>query len=403
MARIVLKFGGTSVAGISRIRKIARLIQAQVEAGDEVAVVTSAMAGATNQLVALTKEASKLADGPEYDAVISSGEQVVTGLLSLALQAIGVKARSFQGWQIPLYTDEAFTNAFIHKVEPANLNKCLREKMVPVIAGFQGITQTGQITTLGRGGSDTTAVAIAAAIKADRCDIYTDVDGIYTTDPRIVPGARKLDKISYEEILELASQGAKVLQTRSVEIAMRHKVKVQVLSSFTWEKGTLVVDEKDMDQSSVKPVSGIAYSKDDAKISLRGLPDTPDAQVSVFTPLARANISVDMIAQAGSAEGHTDITFTVPKGDLDKALEILKKNFKNIESDNHVVKVSVVGLGMRSHSGIAEVMFKALAEKGIKIQVITTSEIKISVLIAEEYLELALRALHAAYGLEKND
>ncbi len=405
MARLVLKFGGTSVADIARIRKVARLVQSQLEAGHEIAVVVSAMAGETNKLVALAREAQKNPALREYDMVISSGEQVTVGLLAMALQDIGIKGQSFLGWQIPVRTDAQHSNAWIENVEGENLIKLMQQKVVPVIAGFQGLGPDGSVTTLGRGGSDTTAVAIAAAVKADQCDIYTDVEGVFTTDPRIVENARKLDKISYEEMLELASQGAKVLQTRSVEIAMRHKVRVQVLSSFKNEIGTFVVDEEEI--MDAKSVSGLAYSKEDAKVMVTGLPQQTGVAAKIFAPLSAAGVNVDMIVQNVGETGKANITFTVPKVDLDRTLKTLYQNqptigFAAVTGDTNIVKVSVVGLGMRNHVGVAQTMFDTLAAKGINIHVISTSEIKISVLIEAEYLELALRALHAAYGLDQD-
>ena len=404
MARLVLKFGGTSVGDITRIRKVARLVQSQIESGNEIAVVVSAMAGETNKLVALAREAQKVPDLREYDVVISTGEQVTIGLMALALRDIGVPSQSFLGWQIPLRTDAQQGNAWIEQVEGEKLSALMKQGIVPVIAGFQGIGPDGSVTTLGRGGSDTTAVAVAAAVAADQCDIYTDVEGVFTTDPRIVESARKLEKISYEEMLELASQGAKVLQTRSVEIAMRHRVRVQVLSSFKNEIGTFVVDEEEI--MDAKSVSGLAYSKEDAKIQVVGIPHNSGAASAIFSPLAKSGVNVDMIVQNIGDSGKANITFTVPKVDMDRAIKILRDNqsaigFSDVTGDANVVKVSVVGLGMRSHVGVAQTMFETLAAKAINIQVISTSEIKISVLIASEYLELALRALHAAYGLDQ--
>jgi aspartate kinase len=404
MARLVLKFGGTSVGDIARIRKVARLVQSQIESGNEIAVVVSAMAGETNKLVALAREAQKVPDLREYDVVISTGEQVTIGLMALALRDIGVSSQSFLGWQIPLRTDAQQGNAWIEQVEGEKLSALMKQGIVPVIAGFQGIGPDGSVTTLGRGGSDTTAVAVAAAVAADQCDIYTDVEGVFTTDPRIVESARKLEKISYEEMLELASQGAKVLQTRSVEIAMRHRVRVQVLSSFKNEIGTFVVDEEEI--MDAKSVSGLAYSKEDAKIQVVGIPHNAGVASAIFAPLASSGVNVDMIVQNIGEAGKANITFTVPKVDMDRAIKILRDNqstigFSDVSGDANVVKVSVVGLGMRSHVGVAQTMFETLAGKAINIQVISTSEIKISVLIASEYLELALRALHAAYGLDQ--
>ncbi|MDB5382042.1 MAG: aspartate kinase [Rhodospirillales bacterium] len=404
MARIVMKFGGTSVADLDRIRNVAMRVKREVDAGHEVAVVVSAMSGVTNQLVKWCQELSPLHDAREYDTVVATGEQVTTGLLAIALQTAGVDARSWQGWQIPIRTDGAHGKARVDTIEGALLIERMAQGQVPIIAGFQGIDpERNRITTLGRGGSDLSAVAVAAAVKADRCDIYTDVDGIYTTDPRIVPRARKLEKISYEEMLELASVGAKVLQTRSVELAMKARVRIQVLSSFEDKPGSLVVDEDEIVEQPV--VSGIAYSRDDAKVTLRRVPDRPGIAAAVFGALAGANVNVDMIVQNVGADGSTDMTFTVTKSDLARARDVLEKaqgtlGQEEIIADPDVAKISVVGIGMRSHAGIANTMFKALAEKNINIQVISTSEIKVSVLVAADYTELAVRALHTAYGLD---
>jgi len=404
MAVLVQKFGGTSVADVERIKGAARRVKASVDAGNRVAVVVSAMAGATNQLVKWTLEADKLHDVREYDAVVSSGEQVTCGLMAIALQSLGVDSRSFQGWQVPIRTDGMHGRARIESIEAGHMLEIMARGVVPVVAGFQGIGPDNRITTLGRGGSDTSAVALAAALKAERCDIYTDVDGVYTCDPGIVAKARKLDKITYEEMLELASQGAKVLQTRSVELAMNHGVRVQVLSTFKDVPGTLVVGEEEIVEKEV--LSGIAYSRDEAKIALLGVADRPGVAAAIFGSLAESAINVDMIVQNVSEDGKTTgITFTVTKADLDRALHVLetKKNdigFGRIVSDANVVKISVIGVGMRSHAGVAQRMFQALAEKSINIQVISTSEIKVSVLVAEEYTELALRSLHTAYGLD---
>ena len=408
MARIVMKFGGTSVADLDRIRNVAARVKREVEAGNEVAVVVSAMAGATNQLVAWCQGLSPLHDAREYDTVVASGEQVTSGLTAIALQEIGVDARSWQSWQIPLRTDGAHGKARIESIEGAELIRRMQTRQVPVVAGFQGIGPDGRVTTLGRGGSDTSAVALAAALKADRCDIYTDVDGVYTTDPRIVAKARKLAKIAYEEMLELASVGAKVLQTRSVELAMKERVRVQVLSSFGEQTGgdlpgSLVVDEDEIVEKEM--VSGIAYSRDEAKVTLRRVPDRPGIAAAVFGPLSGAGVNVDMIVQNVGADGNTDMTFTVSRTDLPRARKTLEDNrpvigFSQLLADPDVAKISVVGVGMRSHAGVANTMFKALAEKGINIQVISTSEIKVSVLIGAEYTELAVRALHTAYGLD---
>lgn len=404
MARIVQKFGGTSVANVERIKAVAQRVKAEVDAGNEVAVILSAMSGETNKLVDYVTSVSKLYDAREYDAIVATGEQVTVGLLSLALQDIGIPARSWLGWQIPIHTDGVHGKARIQRIETEEMEKRLGRGEVCVVAGFQGIGPDNRITTLGRGGSDTSAVAIAAALKADRCDIYTDVDGVYTTDPRITPKARKLDKITYEEMLEMASVGAKVLQTRSVELAMKHGVRVQVLSSYSDEPGTLVVDEDEIVEQEL--VSGIAYSRDEAKITLVAVPDQPGIAASIFGPLADNGINVDMIVQNISHEDHsTDLTFTLPIADLERAVATLESKredlqFSDIRADKNVTKLSVIGVGMRSHAGVAQKMFTTLAEKGINIQVISTSEIKVSVLIAEEYTELAVRALHTAYGLD---
>jgi aspartate kinase len=379
-------------------------VKAEVDRGNEVAVAVSAMAGETNRLVALVTDISKLHDAREYDVVVSSGEQVSCGLMALALQSLGVSARSWLSWQLPIMTDDVHGKARIESIETAEMIRRFGEGQVAVVAGFQGLAPDNRITTLGRGGSDTSAVALAAALHADRCDIYTDVDGVYTTDPRIVSKARKINRITYEEMLEMASQGAKVLQTRSVELAMKMGVRVQVLSSFEDTPGTLVVDEDEIVEQQI--VSGIAYSRDEGKISLLGVADRPGVAASIFGPLAEASVNVDMIVQSTSADGkNTDMTFTVGKTDFERAMEILNRTqrelgIKAIKTDQNVVKVSVIGVGMRSHAGVAQTMFRTLADKGINIQVISTSEIKISVLIAEEYTELALRALHTAYGLD---
>jgi aspartate kinase len=404
MARIVQKFGGTSVANIERIGSAAVRVKREVDAGNEVAVVVSAMAGTTNQLVAWTRQASRVHDAREYDVVVSSGEQVTAGLMALSLQALGVNARSWLGWQIPLRTDGIHGTARIDSIHTAEIERRMAEGQVAVVAGFQGVESRGRITTLGRGGSDTSAVALAAALKADRCDIFTDVEGVYTTDPRIVANARKLNKITYEEMLELASQGARVLQTRSVALAMNHRVRLQVLSSFSDSPGTLVVDEDEIVEKHV--VSGIAYSRDEAKITVQRVADRPGVAAAIFGPLADNAINVDMIVQNVSEDGKTtDLTFTLARSDLDRAMAVLDGcrrdlGFAALKPDANVVKISVIGVGMRSHAGVAQQMFKTLAEKGINIQVISTSEIKVSVLIAEEYTELALRALHTAYGLD---
>jgi len=404
MSRIVMKFGGTSVADLDRIRNVAARVKREVDAGHQVAVVVSAMSGATNQLVKWCQELSPLHDAREYDVVVATGEQVTVGLTAIALQAIGVEARSWQGWQVPIVTDNAHGKARVDRIEGDELIRRMEQGQVPVVAGFQGIELArNRVTTLGRGGSDLSAVALAAALKADRCDIYTDVDGIYTTDPRIVPRARKLDRISYEEMLELASVGAKVLQTRSVELAMKARVRVQVLSSFEDKPGSLVVDEDEIMEKPI--VSGIAYSRDEAKVTLRRLPDRPGVAGRIFGPLSVANVNVDMIVQSMGADGGTDMTFTVGRSDLPRATVILENakaelGYEALIADPDVAKISVVGIGMRTHAGVAATMFKTLAEKGINIQVISTSEIKVSVLVAADYTELAVRALHTAYGLD---
>ncbi|MBC7953749.1 MAG: aspartate kinase [Rhodospirillaceae bacterium] len=402
MARIVMKFGGTSVGDIDRIKNVAKRVKREVEAGNQVAVVVSAMSGVTNQLVDWCKQMAPLHDQREYDAVVATGEQVTSGLLAVGLQELGVNARSWCGWQLPIHTDGVHGKARIMSIDTDEMVRLMAEGQVAVVAGFQGLGPDGRISTLGRGGSDTSAVALAAALKADRCDIYTDVDGVYTTDPRIVTQAKKLDKITYEEMLELASVGAKVLQTRSVEMAMKHRVRVQVLSSFVDAPGTLVCDEDEIVEKEL--VSGIAYSRDEAKITLIQVPDRPGVAASIFGPLADAAVNVDMIVQNVSEDGKsTDLTFTVGKADLDRAKKVIeeaKLGYDRMVADANVVKVSVIGVGMRSHAGIAQKMFQTLAGEGINIQVISTSEIKISVLIEEKYTELALRALHTAYGLD---
>ena len=415
MGRLVMKFGGTSVADIGRIRNVARHVEREVKAGHHVAVVVSAMAGTTDRLVGWCREAAAVHDAREYDAVVASGEQVTAGLLAIVLQDLGIPARSWQGWQIPLKTDGVHGAARIAGIDGDEIRKRMEQGQVAVIAGFQGIGPDRRITTLGRGGSDTSAVAVAAALEA-ACDIYTDVDGVYTADPRIVTGARKLDRISYEEMLEQASLGAKVLQTRSVELAMVYKVPLQVRSSFEAPDspnqnkpdgtgpGTLVCDEDSIVEQHV--VSGVAYSRDEAKVAIRRVKDQPGVSAAIFGPLAEADISVDMIVQNISADGaYADITFTVARKDLRKALDVLntvksKAGFESIAHSADVAKVSIVGIGMRSHAGVAAKMFRALADKGINIQAITTSEIKVSVLIDEAYTELAVRALHTAYGLD---
>jgi aspartate kinase len=408
MARIVMKFGGTSVADLDRIRNVATRVQREVKHGNQVAVVVSAMSGVTNQLVKYCTDLSALHDAREYDAVVATGEQVTSGLLAIALQDLGIDARSWQGWQLPIRTDTAHGKARIESIEGGEIVSRMQAGQVAVVAGFQGIAADNRVTTLGRGGSDTSAVALAAALKADRCDIYTDVDGVYTTDPRIVPRARKLAKIAYEEMLELASVGAKVLQTRSVELAMNERVRVRVLSSFAdaapdEDTGTLVVDEDEIVEKET--VAGIAYSRDEAKFTVRRVPDRPGIAATIFGGLAEQNVNVDMIVQNISADGTTDMTFTVGKADLPRARSALATlqpqiGYAELLEDPDVAKLSVVGVGMRSHAGVASTMFRALADKAINIQVISTSEIKVSVLIAAEYTELAVRALHTAYGLD---
>ncbi|MFO1117996.1 MAG: aspartate kinase [Beijerinckiaceae bacterium] len=406
-----MKFGGTSVANIERIRNVAQHVKREVEAGYDVAVVVSAMSGKTNELVAWCKEASPLHDAREYDAIVASGEQVTSGLLAIVLQDMGIQARSWQGWQIPILTDQAHGSARIESIDGSDIVKRFSErKEVAVIAGFQGMHKaTGRISTLGRGGSDTSAVAVAAAIGAARCDIYTDVDGVYTTDPRIVPKAKRLDKVAFEEMLEMASLGAKVLQVRSVEVAMVHKVPTYVRSSFddpaNPQSGTLICAEEDIMEAQV--VTGIAFSRDEAQITLRRVADKPGVAAAIFVPLAEANINVDMIIQVVSDDqASTDITFTVPSADYDRARAILEKasatiGFASVTGATDVVKVSAIGIGMRSHAGVAARAFKALAEKGVNIRAITTSEIKFSVLIDAAYTELAVRTLHSLYGLDK--
>ncbi len=404
MARLVMKFGGTSVADIDRIANVAACVKRVVDAGDQPVVVVSAMAGTTNQLVEWTRQSARLHDAREYDVVVASGEQVTAGLLALKLQDLGVPARSWLGWQVPIHTSGMHGSARIVDIGVAEIENRLVQGQVAVCAGFQGIGPDNRITTLGRGGSDTSAVALAAALNADRCDIYTDVDGVYTADPRIVAKARKLDKITYEEMLEMASQGAKVLQTRSVELAMVRKVPLQVLSSFADVPGTLVCEEDRTMEQEV--VSGIAYSRDECKITVVRVQDRPGVAASIFGPLAESGINVDMIVQNVSEDGSTtDLTFTVGRPDLERAVEVLNATsptlrFDRLVSDPDVAKISVIGVGMRSHAGVAQRMFETLASKGINIQVISTSEIKISVLVAAEYTELAVRALHSAYGLD---
>ena len=405
---IVMKFGGTSMADLARIEAAADRVAAQVERGDQVAVVVSALAGVTNQLVGWCERLAPLHDAREYDTVVATGEQVTAGLLAIALERRGIDARSWLGWQVPIRTDGSHGRARITHIESDALLRAIEEGQVAVLAGFQGVGPDCRVTTLGRGGSDTSAVALAASIGAERCDIYTDVDGVYTTDPRIVPKARKLARIAYEEMLELASVGAKVLQTRSVELAMKERVRVQVLSSFADGpgeiSGTLVVDEDEIMEKEI--VAGIAYSRDEAKITVRRVPDRPGIAAAVFGPLAEANVNVDMIVQSTGADGMTDMTFTVGGADLRRTVAILEAERADIRygellTDPDVAKISVVGVGMRSHAGVASTMFRTLSEKSINIQVISTSEIKVSVLVGEEYTELAVRALHAAYGLDQ--
>ncbi|HVZ52463.1 MAG TPA: aspartate kinase [Pseudolabrys sp.] len=416
MPRLVMKFGGTSVADLDRIRNVARHVKREVDAGYDVAVVVSAMAGVTNQLVAWCKDAAILHDAREYDAVVATGEQVTAGLLAIVLEGMGVDARSWQGWQLPILTDNAHASARIVDVNGSELIRRFNEhRQVAVIAGFQGMHKdTGRITTLGRGGSDTSAVAIAAAIGAERCDIYTDVDGVYTTDPRVVPKAHRMDKISFEEMLELASLGAKVMQVRSVELGMVHNVRIFVRSSFVKPEdidprqtppGTLICDESEIMEQQV--VTGIAFSKDEAQISVRRVQDKPGVAAAIFGPLADGNINVDMIVQNVSADGATtDLTFTVPAADYDRARATIEKakdtiGYERMDGATDVAKISVIGIGMRSHAGVAAQAFKALAERKINIRAITTSEIKFSVLIDAAYTELAVRTLHSLYGLDK--
>ncbi|MCF4099504.1 aspartate kinase [Maritalea mediterranea] len=422
MATIVMKFGGTSVADIERIRHAARHVKREVDAGHKVCVVVSAMSGKTNELVALTRDAAPVHDAREYDAVVASGEQVSAGLMSIVLQEMGVPARSFAGWQVPIETSDAHGSARITNIDPALLFDRMNAGLVCVVTGFQGVSPHKRITTLGRGGSDTSAVAVAAAVQADRCDIYTDVDGVYTTDPRIVSKARRIERISFEEMLEMASLGAKVLQTRSVELAMAKKVRLVVRSSFDdpdqvpplgeqgdWQgPGTLVCDEDEIMEKQI--VSGVTCAKSEAKITLRGVKDNPGVAAAVFGPLADAQIVVDMIVQNISDDGKsTDITFTIPDAEFDKAMTVLKEagetslEFDSISGSKGGAKISVIGVGMRSHAGVAASMFRALSDKGINIQLITTSEIKTSVLIEEEYAELAVRALHTYYGLDMEE
>jgi aspartate kinase len=419
MARIVMKFGGTSMAGTERIRAVAARVKHEVGLGNQVAVVVSAMAGETDRLVNFCREAAPLHDPKEYDVVVAAGEQITSGLLAITLQAMGVPARSWLGSQVTIWTSNAHGAARIEEIDSDQLEAGWARGEVAIIAGFQGVTRDEvecRVTTLGRGGSDTSAVAVAAAVKADRCDIYTDVDGVYTTDPRIVPRARKLSKVTYEEMLELASVGAKVLQTRSVGLAMKENVRVQVLSSFEAPgdhpiTGTMIVgdDEIKDDDMERQLITGIAHDKNEAKVTLTSVPDRPGAVAGIFAPLAEANINVDMIIQNIAHDtGSTDVTFTVPSAELTRALDILGKaqsdiGYIKLVHDTKVAKISVVGVGMRSHAGVASTMFSALAQRGINIQAITTSEIKVSVLIDEDETELAVRVLHTAYGLDAAD
>jgi aspartate kinase len=419
MARIVMKFGGTSMAGTERIRTVAQRVKHEVDQGNQVAVVVSAMAGETDRLVNFCREAAPLHDPKEYDVVVSAGEQITSGLLAITLQAMGVPARSWLGSQITIWTSSAHGSARIEEIDAKHLEEGWSRGEVAVIAGFQGVTRDEvdcRITTLGRGGSDTSAVAIAAAVKADRCDIYTDVDGVYTTDPRIVPRARKLAKVTYEEMLELASVGAKVLQTRSVGLAMKEKVRIQVLSSFIDPTdnplpGTLIVGDDEIGETDVERqlITGIAHDKNEAKITLTRVPDKPGAVANIFSPLAEANINVDMIIQNVAHDtGSTDVTFTVPGAELARVIDVLEKGrdaigFEKMMHDTKVAKISVVGVGMRSHAGVASTMFQSLAARGINIQAISTSEIKVSVLIDEDETELAVRVLHTAYGLDAEE
>jgi aspartate kinase len=401
-----MKFGGTSVADLDRIRNAAAKVKREVERGYDVAVVVSAMAGKTNELVGWVRQTNQLYDAREYDAVVASGENVTAGLMALTLQEIGVPARSWQGWQVPLRTNASHGAARIESIDTDGLIRKFGEGLHAVIAGFQGLSPEGRITTLGRGGSDTSAVAFAAALEAERCDIYTDVDGVYTTDPRITRKARKLHTIAYEEMLELASLGAKVLQTRSVELAMRYKVRLQVLSSFDDVPGTIVCDEEEIMESRV--VSGVAHSRDEAKVTVIGVPDRPGVAAALFGPLAAAGVNVDMIVQNIGADGRTDMTFSCPVDEIPRATRALDTmrtdgalSYERLDIDEDVAKLSIVGIGMRSHAGVAHRMFEALARDGVNIKVITTSEIKVSVLIDRKYLELAVQALHDAFELDK--
>ncbi|MBF0285784.1 MAG: aspartate kinase [Magnetococcales bacterium] len=405
MALIVQKFGGTSVGTIERIRNVAARAVADYNAGNQVVVVVSAMSGETNKLVALIEGVAAFYNKREYDVVVAAGEQVSIGLLAAAIESMGYKARSYLGWQVRFITDSAFSKARIKEVEAFRIRKDLEDGYIVVVAGFQGIDELGNLTTLGRGGSDTSAVAVAAALKADRCDIYTDVDGVYTTDPRIVSKARKLDHISYDEMLEMASLGAKVLQIRSVELAKKYRVPLRVLSSLEEGTGTLLTEENHMMENIL--VSGITYDRNEAKVTIQGVPDKPGIAAAVFGALADANINVDMIIQNVSASsGETDLTFTVPRGDHKMAIKVLEPvvaqiGARSLLGNVEIAKVSAVGVGMRSHAGVAQRMFRALSQEGINIQMISTSEIKVSVVIDEKYMELAVRALHDAFELEK--
>jgi aspartate kinase len=408
MARIVMKFGGTSMAGIERIRHVSNLVKREAERGNQVAVVVSAMAGETDRLVQLCREAASLYDPREYDVVVASGEQVTSGLLAITLQGMGVNARSYMSWQLPVRTTPTHSAAMIDAIDAEVLERVFAERGIAVIPGFQGVTDEGDLATLGRGGSDTSAVALAAAVRADRCDIYTDVDGVYTTDPRVVPKARKLPLVTYEEMLELASVGAKVLQTRSVGLAMRHNLPLQVLSSFEDRPGTLIVGDDRLEESQVERsnVTGIAYDKNEAMVTLTGLSDDPGRVAAIFAPLAEANVNVDMIVQSSSFSGEAGrLTFTVPKAALAHSVDTLRRHqaaigFDGLETKTDIVKISAVGVGMRSNAGVAARMFQALGDRRISIQAISTSEIKVSVLIDADYTELAVRVLHTAYGLD---
>ena len=406
MARIVMKFGGTSVGDIDRIRNVAGRVKAEWNRGHEIAVVVSAMAGETNRLVELCRQAHPMHDLREYDTVVSTGEQVTVGLISVVLQSLGLEARSWLAWQIPLKTSNAHGNASIKDINCAKIIERFQshDRQIAVIPGFQGISPLDRVTTLGRGGSDTSAVAIAVALQADRCDIYTDVDGVYSTDPRLVPRARKLNKISHEEMLEMASLGAKILQTRSVALARRHHMPLQVLSAFEDKPGTFIVPEEEVMENAT--VTGIPFSKNEARITLNAVLDRPGAAALIFGVLGEAGINVDMIVQSRPNESRTtEMTFTVMDSDMARAVKLMEEwqteiGYRDLVADDKVAKVSILGVGMRTHSGVAQTMFTALADKGINIQVITTSEIKVSVLIAQEYLELAVRALHSAFGLD---